>query len=76
MGIATWGVAVQMNYITEVGDVWKLFRWTLDPVSFTRNNLKEFLSPESRARAYAISILRHILGRGGKSLEKSKGNPG
>lgn len=60
LGIATWGVAVQMGYISGIGGVWRVFRMSLDPVAFVRGRVKAFFSPESRARRVVIRFLRSL----------------
>ena len=69
LGIAIWGVAVQMGYISGIGGVWKVFRVSLDPVSFVLGRAKAFFSPKSRVRKAVIRFVRSLpklLGRRGR----------
>jgi hypothetical protein len=60
LAIATWGVAVQLRYITNIGQVWKIFRLSINPVSFARGQVKGFFSPESRTRKAVIRRIRSL----------------
>ena len=74
LGIAIWGVAVQMGYISGIGGVWKVFRMSLDPVSFVRGRVKAFFNPKSRVRKAAIHFVKSLpklLGRRGRGVLQS-----
>ncbi|CAB9516305.1 expressed unknown protein [Seminavis robusta] len=73
-GIAMWGVAVQMNYITNIGGVWKVLRFSMDPISFLKERLKGYFSPDSYARKVVIKTARSIPQMLGKLLPATVDN--
>jgi hypothetical protein len=60
LSIATWGVAVQMKYITNIGQVWKILRLSINPISFARGQVKAFFSAESRTLKAVLRAVRSL----------------
>jgi len=58
LGLAIWGVAVQMHRVTNLGGVWKVFRFTLDPISFVRKRIKDSVRIKERSRKALVALVR------------------
>ena len=58
LGLAIWGVAVQMNRVTNLGGVWKVFRFTLDPISFVLKRIKDSVRIKDRSRKALVALVR------------------
>jgi hypothetical protein len=75
LGMAIWGIAVQMDSISGIGGVWKVWRFRMDPIRFVRAQVQSYLSPESRARKALLQIIRSLPRRLRNGVVISRSDP-